>query len=63
MSWFAFHKENLIAIGIGLTFIVAGLGLFYSGLLVALGILPLPIIGALIILFAVYRIIRGQKGD
>jgi hypothetical protein len=63
MSWFAFHKENLIAIGIGLAFIAAGLGLFYSGLLVSFGIFPLPIIGALIILFAVYRIIRGQKGD
>lgn len=62
-NWFAFHKENFIALAIGLAFIAAGLALFYSGLLVSLGILPLPIIGVLIILFAVYRIIRGQKGD
>ena len=62
-NWFTFHKENLIALAIGLAFIAAGLGLFYFGLLASLGILPLPIIGVLIILFAVYRIIRGQKGD
>jgi len=62
-NWFAFHKENLIALAIGLAFIAAGLALFYFGLLASLGVFPLPIIGALIILFALYRIIRGQKGD
>ena len=63
MDWVSFHKENLIAVVIGLVFIAVGLGLYYSGWIVSLGIMPFPIIGALIILFALYRIITGQKGD
>lgn len=62
-NWFAYHKENLIALSIGLAFIGAGLGLFYFRLLGFLGFVPLPILGVLIILFALYRIIRGQKGN
>jgi uncharacterized membrane protein YvbJ len=62
-NWFTFHKENVIALAIGLAFIAVGLGLFYFGLLGFLGIVPLPILGVLIIIFALYRIIRGQKGN
>ncbi len=63
MSWWTFHKENLIALGIGLALIGAGIGLFYSGWLVSLAVFPLPIIGVLVIGGAIYRIIRSQKGD
>jgi hypothetical protein len=64
VEWFKFHKENLIAIGIGVALIAIGLALFYhAGGTPTLGFVPFPILGGLIILFALVRIVRGQKGD
>lgn len=63
MSWLSFHKENLIALAIGFAFIAGGIGLFYSGWVVSLGLFPLPLLGVGVIGFAIYRLIRGQKGD
>ena len=63
MNWLSFHKENLIAIGIGLALISVGVGLLLAGWVVSFGTLPLPILGVGVIIFALYRIIRGQKGD
>jgi hypothetical protein len=64
VEWFKFHKENVIAIGIGAALIAIGLALFYhAGGIIVLGIVPFPILGGLMILFALVRIVRGRKGD
>ena len=61
-DYLSFHKENLIAVAIGLALIAGGLALFLSGWVVALGLIPLPILGGLVIAGAVYRIVTHQKG-
>lgn len=63
MDWLKFHKENVIGLVIGLVLILAGVGLYLKGWLVGIGIAPLPILGLLAIIGAVYRIARNRKGS
>jgi len=61
MNWFSFNKQNLISIAIGIAFLGVGLGLYFSGWIVSLGILPFPIIGLGIIIVAIYRILVQER--